>query len=74
MEDLPSLNEVISLIRVEEGRRGVMLESIPSDCFALVSLKAHYQNKGPRDEKKPVDREPLWCTFRKKPRHTIEKC
>lgn len=26
-EDLPSLNEVISLIRAEEGRRGVMLEA-----------------------------------------------
>ena len=58
-EDLPSLNEVISLIRAEEGRRGVMLESIPGESSALVSFKAHYQNKVPRDEKMPVDRESL---------------
>ena len=73
-EDLPSLNEVISLIRVEEGRRGVMLEAIFGESSALVSLKTHNQSKGPRDEKKPVDRDSLWCTFCKKPRHTIEKC
>ncbi|XP_052190500.1 uncharacterized protein LOC127800107 isoform X2 [Diospyros lotus] len=73
-EDLPSLNEVISLIRAEEGRRGIMLEAISGESSALVSLKTYNQNKGPRDEKKPVDRDSLWCTFCKKPRHTIEKC
>ena len=73
-EDIPSLNEVISLIRAEKGRRGVMLEPILNESSALVSLKAPYQSKGPRDEKKPTDRDSLWCTYCKKPRHTIEKC
>jgi len=72
-EDLPSLNEVIFLIRAEDGRRGVMLEAIRGESSALVSLKTHNQNKGPRDEKKPVDRDSLWCTFCKKHRHTIKK-
>ena len=72
--DFPSLNEVISLVRAEEGRRGVMLEPSSMESSALVSLKANNHNKGSREEKKTVDRNSLWCTYCKKPRHTIEKC
>ena len=42
-EDLPSLNEVISLVRVEERRKGVMSETSPVESSVLVSLKAHNQ-------------------------------
>jgi len=73
--DLPSLNEVISLVRAEEGRRGVMLESTPVDSSAILILKAHNQNRGPpKEKKKAMDKESLWCTFYKKLRHTIERC
>lgn len=51
-----------------------MLEPISNESLALMSLKAHYQSKGPRDAKKPTDRDSLWCTYCKKPKHTIEKC
>ena len=51
-----------------------MLEPISNENSALVSLKAHYQSKGPTDEKKPTDRDSLQCTYCKKSRHTIEKC
>ena len=36
-EDLPSLNETISSIRVEEGRRNVMLETQMGDGSAIVT-------------------------------------
>ena len=36
-EDLPSLNETIAMIHVEEGRRSVMLETQVVDSFALVT-------------------------------------
>ena len=71
-DDLPSLNEVISLIRVEEGRRVVMLDTPQLKNSALISLKT--PSKGPRDDRKVVDRNILWCTFCKKPRHAIDKC
>ena len=41
-----------------------MLETPTGESFALVSLKAH--NRGTREEKKPMDRDSLWCTFYKK--------
>jgi len=73
-EDLPSLNEVISIVRAKESRRGVLLATSPVESSALVSMNAQNQSKGPRQEKKAVDRDSLWCTYCKKPRHTIEKC
>ena len=54
-EDLFSLNEVISIVCVEESRRGVMLETSLVESFALVSIKAQNQNKGPREEKKAMN-------------------
>ena len=56
---MPSLNEVISIVRAEEGRRGVMLEPPPMENSTIVSLKS---NKGYKEEKKSVDRDTLWCT------------
>ena len=49
-EELPSLNEVISLIRAEEGRREVMLDTVPMEISALVALRG--PNRGPKGEKK----------------------
>ena len=72
-EDLPSLNEVISIVRAKEGRKGVMLETTSVDESAFVTLKTHGQSKG-REEKKATDKDTLWCTYCKKLRHTIEKC
>ena len=36
--------------------------------------KANNLGRWPREEKKLVDKDSLWCTFCKKPRHTIDKC
>jgi len=71
-EDLSPLNKVISIIRAEKGRRGLMLDDSPIERSTLVSLKA--PNRGSKEEKKAGDRNSLWCTFCKKPRHTIERC
>ena len=43
---MPSLNEVISIVRAEEGRKGVMLETAPAEASTLVSLNTHGQGKG----------------------------
>ena len=73
-EDLPSLNKVISIVHAEEGRRGVILDSSSTQSYVLVSLKASTQNKGPREEKRTLDKDSLWCMYCKKTRHTIKKC
>ena len=36
-EDVPSLNETIAIVRVEEGRRGVMLETLAINGLTLVT-------------------------------------
>ena len=69
-EDIPSLNEVISLIRAEEGRRGVMLDTAPIEKSALIALRG--PNRGPKEERKAAgdktsnnrdSRDSLWYTF-----------
>ncbi|XP_044504086.1 uncharacterized protein LOC123224478 [Mangifera indica] len=80
-EDTPSLEETISLIRAEESRRSVMLEPQTMEESALVA-KTDHQEKGKSDLPKYPGRENqwkenkdnLWCTHCKKPRHTKEKC
>ena len=80
-EDTPSLEETISLIRAEESRRSVMLEPQAMDGSTLTA-KPDHQEKGKRDLHKHQSKENpwkenkdnLWCTYCKKPRHTKEKC
>lgn len=45
-KDFPSLNETISIIRAEEGRRTVMLETRIGDGSALVTKIADSRNQG----------------------------
>ena len=78
--DLPSLNEAISIVRVEKGRRGVMLEVNPMEGSILLTLKGLGQERLARVERKAsniantTNRDNLWCTYCKKLRHTIDKC
>ena len=78
MEDLPSLNEMISIVQAEEGRRGVMLEISSIESSALVMVKGSSLEKQPKEERKVFDsskvinKVSLWCNYYKKPRHTIE--
>ena len=44
-EEMPSLEETISLIRAEESRRDIMLESQTVDASTLVT-KMDYQERG----------------------------
>ena len=68
---LPSMQEVFSEIRREEGRRIVMLGGNPSlttetESSALVTKG--YQEEGKKDGKRP------WCDHCKRPWHTCETC
>ncbi|KAL5764323.1 hypothetical protein ACOSP7_016679 [Xanthoceras sorbifolium] len=82
-EELSSLNETISIILAEEGRRGVMVENTTVESSTLVSKIASgkkatieqssiEESKQP-DQSKPFNRDYLWCTYCKKPRHTKER-
>ncbi|KAJ0103610.1 hypothetical protein Patl1_05363 [Pistacia atlantica] len=55
-EDLPSLNETISIINAEESRRGVMLYSQPVEGSAMVG-KSNDQNLKFNTEKTPQCRK-----------------
>ncbi|GAV88664.1 UBN2_3 domain-containing protein [Cephalotus follicularis] len=44
-EEIPSLEETISLIRAEESRRGIMLEPQAFEGSALVTQNAHAQQE-----------------------------
>ena len=86
-DEIPSLEETISLIRAEESRRSVMLEPQVSNGSALVtkSEQPQVQDRGRADISKPLERDNrnhyrsdskdnLWCNYCKKPRHTKENC
>lgn len=83
-EDLPSLNETISILRAEEGTRSVMLENQERDGSALVTKVTRLREPSlpqpviQADPFKPITRESnrdsLFCTYCKKHRHTKEKC
>ena len=78
---MPSLEETISLIRAEESQRDLMLESQTIEGSALAT-KMDHQEKGKgdllknsgRDNQWRENKDNLWCTHCKKPRHTKEKC
>ena len=82
--DLPSLNEVISIILIEESKRGVMLHPKPIEASASMAngegcgFKRDQLN-GDNGKRVPkhtgsYSRDNIWCTFCKKPRHTREMC
>ncbi|XP_022761888.1 uncharacterized protein LOC111307857 isoform X2 [Durio zibethinus] len=81
-QDLPSLNEVISMVRAEESRRGVMLDSVHVEGSAMVSNGGKNQSleqlpiseNGKGDSAKTSNHDNLWCTYCKKPRHTRDRC
>lgn len=77
-DDLPSLNETISIIRAEEGRRSVMLETHGEDGSAFVtkaiSFKESKEFKDTNQYHKQNSRDSLFCTYCKKRRHTKENC
>ena len=77
-EEVPSLNETISLIRAEESRRGVMLEPQTVEGSAMVTTKDQPSSTVPgkgRGEGQGRDhKESLWCNYCKKSRHTRETC
>lgn len=72
-EDVPSLNEVIALIRAEESRRGIMLEPVTTDGSAMVAQDNTNRNQT-KDTTQNDPRDNLWCTYCKKPRHTKARC
>ena len=86
-EDLPSLNEAISLIRAEERRRGVMLDVQPLEDSAMVSASTNNGSvkvaapehgsgieKGRANLSGATNKDNVWCTYCKKPRHTKDRC
>jgi len=83
-EDLPSLNETMAIIRTEEGRRSVMLETQINEGSALVAKGTSSKEsevsqsestiKPTGSYKPPFNRDNLYCTYCKKYRHTRERC
>lgn len=78
--EFPSLTEAISQVRGEESHRGIMLELPSIENSALLSSKSPrlVLNKVAADKTNQTsgqkNREELWCTYCKKPRHTIDQC
>ncbi|KAL5740476.1 hypothetical protein ACOSQ2_029656 [Xanthoceras sorbifolium] len=83
-EKLPLLNEFNSMIRAEESRRGVMLEPTIADNSTMVSkgIVQKQTSLEPQlaismeqcDVLKTGNKNTIWCTYYKKPRHTRERC
>ena len=80
-QEVSCFNEVVALIRGEESQKNVMLEPQTLDGSALIE-KTEYPKKLKNDLPKHLGRDNqwkenkdnLWCTYCKKPRHTKEKC
>ncbi|TXG48410.1 hypothetical protein EZV62_027704 [Acer yangbiense] len=75
-EELPPLNEAISMVRAEESRGSLMLEPSTSEGSAMVSNSSKSRSLNPEqqpDLSKTSNRDTLWCTYCKKPRHTKER-
>ncbi|TXG72633.1 hypothetical protein EZV62_001212 [Acer yangbiense] len=83
-DELPSLNSAISMVRAEESRRSVMLQSQPVDGSAMISKQGSNKNlrmdqpfmEGRRGDggRPTINRDNLWCTYCKKSRHTKDRC
>ena len=72
-EELPSMNEVISIIRAKESQRGVMLKLPFIDGSAMVATKPNkfspnlVGETGHSDGSQNPNRAELRCTNHKKP-------
>ena len=80
-KELSSLNETMAAFRAEEARRGVMMEPQSTESSALAAQsKGKWQTSqsggvAPNMEiDKGENKDSLWCTFCKKPRHTQDRC
>ncbi|KAG6775743.1 hypothetical protein POTOM_019236 [Populus tomentosa] len=79
-ESLPSLNEVFSVIKAEEGRRAVMLDAPNTEGSAM--LITNSRNMGDamngaevgKIEGKKFPKDDLFCNYCKKAGHTKETC
>jgi len=77
-ESLPSLNEVFSLIRVEEGRRTVMLDVPNIEGSAMLITNSRNMSdamngaKVVKTERKKFPKDDLFCNYCKKTGHTKE--
>ena len=84
--NVPCFNEVVALIRSEESRRGLMLEPQITDNSAMLASNnksATNTERGTAFEggknqpqgwkNQSQNRDGVWCTYCKKPRHTREK-
>lgn len=84
--EVPCFNEVVAVIRSEESRRTLMLESLPTNGSAMVGgnvkieagrmeRRTTYESgSGKNDLPRAQNRDGLWCTYCKKARHTKENC
>ncbi|WVZ24536.1 hypothetical protein V8G54_003080 [Vigna mungo] len=76
-EKVPGLNEVVAIIRSEESKKGLMLETSTTESSTMIAeggtimVANQKKNWVPSMEKK---HEEIWCTHCNKPRHTREKC
>ena len=82
-EDLQFLNDTLAIARAKEERREVMLQTPTVKNSALITRKVHMQQSSAEHQGNEVKRSTdgaqvnkdlLWCTYCKKPRHIIEKC
>ncbi|RVW28654.1 hypothetical protein CK203_081359 [Vitis vinifera] len=81
-QEVPCFNEVATLIRGEESRRSVILEpqtldgSVSPSCKHKIfrAMKNDLPKHLGRDNQWKENKDNLWCTYCKKPRHTKEKC
>ena len=70
---LSSMNVVISIIRVEQSRKDVMLEPSSIDGSTMVAVEPNrfnlnlFRKTGHSNGSKNLNREELWCTYCKKP-------
>ncbi len=69
-EKLPPLEEVIAVVIAEESRRTVMLNTQVSSGSAMISRNGSVRNNAQHQGNK----DDLFCSYCKKPRHTREKC
>ncbi|XP_022632117.1 uncharacterized protein LOC111240756 [Vigna radiata var. radiata] len=72
-EKVPRLNEVVAIIRSEESRRGLMLETSTTESSTMIAEGGTIMvaNQRKNWEKR---HEEIWCTHCNKSRHTREKC
>nr|KYP51534.1 hypothetical protein KK1_026561 [Cajanus cajan] len=75
---VPRLNEVVAIIRSEQSKRSLRLETPTIDSSAMIvkgaiTMVAEQKKTGllPNGEKK---NEGVWCTYCNKPRHMRDKC